>query len=151
SHGTDHLVQHDQLGHFAVRPSGQQFGGGGNYRIGRRNRDEIFQLSLAVFISAGNAHHIVGVLLHHIRVELCQLVPHAQGGVLDGTEHDGLGHAVGAFQILGNLLGYLPDAVLNDDVVVVIAIGVDPVGDLLAVDVPLTLAWPPALTNVDHH
>ena len=44
----------------------------------------------------------------------------------------------------------LLDAVLNDAIIVVIAVGVDPVGDLHPVDVLLSLARTPAFPDVRH-
>ena len=60
----------------------------------------------------------------------------------------GLGHPVRAFQISGNLGGYLLNTVLNDNIIVVVAVGVNAVGNLFAKDVKLSLTGPPALTDI---
>ena len=149
-HGANHFIQHNQFGHFAIGPGRKQLGRGCNHRIGRRNRDEVFQFLFPVFITAGNTHHIVGIFLHHIGVELCQRIPHTQSRVLCCTKHDGLGHAVRALQVVGDFLGYLLDSILDDDIVIVIAVGINPVRDFFSVDVFLPFARAPAFPNVGH-
>src|SRR5699024_3900674 len=145
-----HLIQHDQLGHFDIGPGGQQFGGCRNHRIFLRCRTEIVQRALSDLVAAGDPHHIVRVLFHHVLVQLGQHIPHTQSGILGGAEHDGADHPVGALEVSGDLLGYFADTVHYDDVVVVVAVGIDAVGDLIAVDVQLPLLGPPALPNVGH-
>ena len=90
-------------------------------------------------------------MFHYVLVQLGQHIPHTQGGILSGAEHDGAGHPVGALKVSGDLLGHFADAVLYDDVVVVVAVGIDAVRDLIAVDVQLSLSRPPALSNVGHN
>ena len=150
SHGTDHLIQHDQLRHFTIGSGGEKFRRCGDYRPFRGSGDEILQLAFPVCITTGNAHHIVRVLFHHIGIEIHQRYPHSLCGILIGAKYDGLGHAVRTLQIPGDFSGYLLDAVLNDDVVVVIAVGVDPVRDLIAEDIPLSFTGTPAISNIGH-
>ena len=149
-HGADHLVQNDQLDHLAVGPGGEQLRRCGDDRALRGCGDKILQFALAVGIAPGDPHHIVRVLLHHIGVEVDQRHPHPLSGILIGTEYNGLGHTVGAFEVAGDLSSHLLDAVFDDDVIVVVAVGVNAVRDLIAVDIPLALAGTPAVPDVGH-
>ena len=71
--------------------------------------------------------------------------------VFVGAEHDCLLHPVGAFKILRYLLGHLVCAVLDDDVVVEVAVGVDAVFNELSVLVELTLERAPSVGDVGPH
>ena len=149
-HGADHLVQYDQLDHFAVGSGGEQLRRSGDDRALRGCGDKILQFALAVGVATGDPHHIVRVLLHHIGVAVDQRHPHPLSGILIGTEYNGLGHTAGAFEVAGDLSSHLLDAVFDDDVVVVVAVGVNAIRDLTAVDIPLTLAGTPAVPDVGH-
>ena len=153
-HGADHLIQNDQLGHFAVRAGRQQLGRRGNDGIGRADGDEIVQLALAVYVASRDPNHIIRILLHHVRVQIVQCDPHPLGVFLCGAENNRFLHAVGAFQIAGNLRGYFLRAVFDDDVVIEIAVGVDPILNRIALLVQLTGKRPPAFidvgVNIDH-
>ena len=76
---------------------------------------------------------------------------HALGGSLVGAEDDGLGHAVGVEQIVGDARRDLADAVLEHDIVVVVGVIVDAVLDFLAEEVELALARTPAIADVRLH
>lgn len=147
-HGADHFIQHDQLGHLAVRARGKQLGGRGDHRVLRPNGDEILELLLALDVPASNPHDVIRVLLHHVRIQLRQRVAHPQRCVLRRAEHDGLRHAVRALEVGRDLPGHLPDAILDDDVVIVVAVVVDSVLDFVAVDVALPLVRPPAVADI---
>ena len=67
---------------------------------------------------------------------------------LRGAEHDGLGHAVRALQVLGDFTGDLAMAVLQDDVVVVIRVVVDSVLDDIPEDVLLPKIRTPTVADV---
>ena len=147
-HGADHFIQHDQLGHLAVRARGKQLGGRGDHRVLRPNGDEVFELLLALDVPASNPHDVIRVLLHHVRIQLRQRVAHPQRCVLRRAEHDGLRHAVRALEVGRDLPGHLPDAILDDDVAIVVAVVVDSVLDFVAVDVALPLVRPPAVADI---
>ena len=74
---------------------------------------------------------------------------HPFRGVLGGAKHNGLRHTVSAFQILGDFFRNLPDAVFQDDVIVIIAVVVNAVGNFIAKYVQLTFAGPPAVRNIN--
>ena len=147
-HGTDHLIQHDQLGHLAVGSGGEELGGRGDDRVLCRDGDEIVQLALAVLIAAGDADHIIRILLHHVGVAVDERNAHALGRLFGGAEDDRLGHAVRGLQIGRDLGGHLVDAVLQDDVGIVIAVVVDAVRDRVAEIIQLIPARPPAVGDI---
>ena len=147
-HGADHLIQHNQLCHFAVRAGGQQLGGRGNHRVRLRNRNEVFELAFPIFVAACDTHDIIRVFLHHIGVEVDQRNTHPLRGVLRGTEHDGLCHAVSRFQIIGDLPCHLFDPFLNDNVIVIITVVIHAILNEIAEFVTLTVARPPSVANV---
>ena len=147
-HGTDHLIQHDQLGHLAVGSGGEELGGRGDDRVLCRDGDEIVQLALAVLIAAGDADHIIRILLHHVGVAVDERNAHALGRLFGGAEDDRLGHAVRGLQIGRDLGCHLVDAVLQDDVGIVIAVVVDAVRDRVAEIIQLIPARPPAVGDI---
>ena len=68
--------------------------------------------------------------------------------VFIGTEHNGLGHAVCAFQVLRYLVRYLSDAVFNDDVVIIVGIIIDAVLYKIAVNISLVFERPPFVADI---
>ena len=147
-HGADHFVKHNELCHFTVGSGREKLGGRRNDGTLGAGGDEVFQLAFSVYIAAGDPHHIIRVFAHHIGVEIHQFFAHPLGGVFSRAEHDGLCHAVGALEIARDLRGDLPDAVFDDDAVIVIAVRIDAVGNFLTIDVPLPLFRPPAVADV---
>ena len=150
-HRADHFIQNNQLCHFAVGACGEQFRCGRNHRILRGNGNKVVQLTFAVGVAASDAHHIVGILLYHVGVLIHQCNAHSLCCVLCCAEHDSLCHAVCAFQIARDFSGNLFNAVLYDNVVVVVAVGVDSILDFVTVNVALPLTRTPALTDVSHN
>ena len=150
SHRANHLIQNDQLGHLTVGPGREQFRSSCNDRILGRHRDKIAQFLFAILIAAGNAHHIIRVLLDHVRIQIDQRPPHPLSGIFRCAEHNRLGHTIGAFQVACDFGSYLLNAVFDDNVIVVVAVGINPIRDLIAVDVPLSLSGTPAIANVRH-
>lgn len=67
---------------------------------------------------------------------------------LISTEHNGFSHAVCAFQIIGYFLRNFPNAVFNNNVIVVVAIVIDAVFYLVAVYILLSLCRSPLIANV---
>ena len=100
---------------------------------------------------ARDAHHIIRVLLHHVRVGIHQGRAHAVGGFLIRAEHDGARHGVRSPQVGGDALRHLADAVGEHDVGVVVPLVVDAVLDGVAEVVPLVLHGPPAVADVELH
>ena len=147
-HGADHFVEHDELCHFTVGTGGEQLGGRCNDGTLGTGGNEVFQLTFSVCIAAGDPHHIIRVFAHHIGIEIYQFFAHPLGGIFGRAEHDGLCHAVGALEIARDLRGDLPDAVFDDDAVIVIAVCIDTVGNLFAVDIPLPFFRPPAVADI---
>ena len=150
-HGVDVLIEHDQLRHLTVGAGRQELGGGRDDRILRGDGDEVIELALSVVVRAGDAHHVVRVLLHHVLVHLNERNPHAFGSVLGSTEHDGLLHSPIVLQVLRDLEGDFVDTVSEDDVVIVVGVVVDAVLDLAAIVVALALERTPADADVQRH
>ena len=71
--------------------------------------------------------------------------------ILVSAEHDGFLHAVCLLQVLGDLLGHLPGAVVQDQVIIKIAVGINAVSDHIPVPVYLTFIGAPAFSNVGAH
>ena len=68
--------------------------------------------------------------------------------ILISTEHNGLRHRIGSFQITRYLMSHLADSVRYDDVVVVILIIVDSVFYRMSIDIQLSLCGSPFVTNI---
>ena len=147
-HGTDHLIQNDQLGHLAICSRGEQFGSCGDDRILRSNGNEIVQLALAIVITAGDPDYIVRILLNHIRVAVDKRLAHPLGSILCSAEHDGFRHAVSRLKILGDLSSNLVDSIFNYDVVIKITVCVNAILDRIAVLVKLSALRTPPISNV---
>lgn len=56
--------------------------------------------------------------------------------------------AIRTFQIAGDLCCYLLDTILNDDVVVIVAVGIDAIFNDITVDITLSFARTPAIANI---
>ena len=147
-HGANHFIQHNELCHFAVRPGGQQLGGGCNHRIGRGNGNKVVQLALSIGVSAGDSYNIVGILLNHVRIQIYQHLPHSVGCILRGTEDNGFRHAVCGFQVFGDLCGNLLNAVFDDNIIVIITVGIDPIFNGVSEFVQLPLVRPPPVSDI---
>ena len=150
-HRANHFIQDNQLCHLAIRARGEQLGGSRNNRIFRANRDKIIQLTLSISIAACNADNIIGILLHHVSVLVCQSHPHTLCRFFGWAEHDGFGHTVGTFQVPRDFSSNLIDTIFYNDVVVVIAICINAIFDFVSVNIALALARTPSLTNVRHN
>lgn len=131
-HRGDVLVEDDEPHHLAVDAGREQLRRRRDDGRRRGDGDEVAELTLAIGITARDAHDVVGIFLHHVGVLLGERVAHALRGGLVGTEDDGLGHAVGVKQIAGDARRDLADAVLEHDIVVVVRVVVDAVLDLPA-------------------
>ena len=149
-HGADHLIKNDQLSHLAVRTGGQQLGGGCNDRAFLAGGDKILQLTLAVIIAAGDTQHIIGILLNHIGIQIHQRLPHPFCCVFRCTEDNGFGHTISRLQITGDFGRNLMDTVFDDNIVIVITVSVDPIINLIAINISLTLTGTPSVANVGH-
>ena len=150
-HRANHFVQHDQLGHLTVCTGGQQFGSCGDNRAFLAGGNEIFQFALSVKVTAGNTDNIIGILLNHIRIQIDQGNTHTLCSIFIGAEHDGFGHAVGALQVSSDFGGYLLHPILNNDVVIIITIGVNAVWNLHTVYIQLTTLRMPTVTDIRHN
>ena len=147
-HRADHLIQNNQLGHLAVSTRGEELGGRGDNRILLGHRRKLLDLPFADFVTASDPNHIVRVLLHHIPIQLGQHISHSQGCILCSTEHNGSGHPVCTLEVMGDLLGYFPDTILYNNVVVIVAVGIDAVWYLVAIDIQLALLGTPSFSDV---
>ena len=112
------------------------------------HRRKLLDLPFANFVTASDPNHIVRVLLHHIPIQLGQHIPHPQGGILSGAKHNGSGHPVCTLEVTGDLLGHFPDTILYNNVVVIVAVGIDAVWYLVAIDIQLALLGTPSFSDV---
>ena len=113
-----------------------------------RDGDEVVQLAFSVFVTTSYTHHIIGIFLAHVSVGVRQSHAHAFRVSLVRAEHDGLCHAVRAFQIVGYLSRHFSNAVFYYNIIVVVAIVINTVFYLVAVYVLLSFCWSPFITNV---
>lgn len=150
-HRGDVLVEGDETHHLAVDTGREQLRRRCDDGRRRGDGDEVAELALAVGVAARDAHDVVRILLHHVVVLLGQGMAHALGGGLIGAEDDGLGHAVGVAQVVGDARSDFADAVFEDDIVVVVGVIVDAVLDFLAEEIELALARTPAIADVRLH
>ena len=149
-HRANHFIQDNQLCHLAIRTRGEQLGSSCNDRVFFSNRDKIIQLALSISITACNANNIIGILLHHVGILVCQRHPHTLCCFFGWAKYDGLSHAVSAFQVSRDFSSNLIDTILYNNVVVVIAICINAIFDFVSVNIALALARTPSLADVRH-
>ena len=88
------------------------------------------------------------MFLAHIGIGIGQCHTHAFSVIFIGTEYYGLSHAICTFQIVGYLLRNFPYAVFYNNVIIIVAVVIDTVFYLVAVDVLLSLCRSPFITDV---
>ena len=147
-HGSNALVNGDNLGHLRIHASREQFRCGSYNREPLPDRDEIVQLALAIGIAAGDTHHIIRVQGQHICILPGKFCPHSLSSIFAGTKNYGLGHPVSGLQVFGYLGSHLAYAVFQHDVVVIVSVVIDPVRNLLTVIIQLSLDRAPAITDI---
>jgi hypothetical protein len=154
-HRADGAVEHDQPTGLGVHARGEQPGRRGDDGVIRFRIDEIADLGLAFGVAAGDPHHVAVVLGVEVGVLVDERLPHPGGVFFVDTEHDRLLHPVaGGLQKLRHLAGHELRAVVEHERAVEILLVVDPVFDLVAVAVGLSLLGPVALdvhVHVDLH
>ena len=131
-HRLDVLVEDDQFAGLRVHAGAHQFGGGRDHRHRLLWVDEIIELCLALSVVAGDLHDVVRLGLADVRIGVAQRLPHTRGVVDVLAEHDRLVVAVGGLEVLGDLRGDDLVAMLQHQLAVHVAYGVDTVFDEIA-------------------
>ena len=147
-HRADLLVKNNQFCHFAINTSWKQLTCSCYDRIFLGNRNEIIQFPLSVFVTTSYTNHIVGIFLAHICIGISQSHTHTFRMSFISTEHYGLSHAICTFQIVGYLLRNFPYTVFYNNVIVIVAVVINAVFYLVAVNILLSLCRSPFVTDV---
>ena len=147
-HRADLLVKHNQFCHFAINTSWKQLTCSCYDRIFLGNRNEIIQLAFTVFVTTSYTNHIVRIFLAHISIGISQSHTHTFRMSFISTEHYGLSHAICTFQIVGYLLRNFPYTVFYNNVIIIVAVVINAVFYLVAVNILLSLCRSPLIANV---
>ena len=84
----------------------------------------------------------------HIGIQIIECNTHPLSCIFRSTEYDGFCHSICCLKVSCNLSCYLLDSILDNDVVIVITVVIDPILNRQTINVQLALIGTPAIRNI---